>query len=392
MEKYLEIILIGSGYYVCGRNKKNYGTILPAILSFAKLNSFKINIIVGINNKESSKNFSRKINQLKKLLSVESLISHEFIFCEGSPVKFINKYNPNCNLKAGIISIPDHLHFLWAEHLIKSKIPLLVVKPLTLKLKDSIKLFNLSQDLNTPLYVEFHKRFDRQLKLTKDSFQKGLIGDPLYAYTEYTQKKEVPLENFKTWAKFTNIFSYLGVHYVDAIRYITDAIPRRVSATGQKQFLNKHGIDTYDTIQCNLEWETINNKKFNQIIICSWIESNQASAMSRQDLHLIGTNGRLDCEQKDRGLKILTDKNATEDINPDFTRMYSYNNSYIFEGYGIDSVMNFINNITTNNLLPKDKRLCSVKESLFSTAVIESCFKSLRKNSEWIEIKLNLEI
>ena len=392
MDKYLEIILIGSGYYVCGKNKNNYGTILPAILSFAKLNSFKINIVVGINKKNSAETFSIKIDQLRKILSVEDLVSYEFIYCEGSPVNFITKYNSKCDLKAGIISVPDHLHFWWAEHLIKSKIPLLVVKPLTLKLKDSIKLFNLSKKLSTPIYVEFHKRFDRQLKFAKDSFQKGLIGDPLYAFTEYTQKKEVPLENFKNWANFTNIFSYLGVHYVDAIRYITAAIPKRVSATGQKQFLIKHGIDTYDTIQCNLEWEINNKKRFNQIIVCSWIESNQSSAMSKQDLHMIGTNGRLDCEQKDRGLKLLTDNTATEDINPDFTRMYSYNESNIFEGYGIDSVMNFINNIAFNYSQTKDSRLCSVKESLFSTAVIENCFKSLKQNSEWIKIDLNLEI
>ena len=390
MNKYLEIILIGTGYYVCGRDKDNYGTILPAILSFSKLNNFKVKIVVGINNNKSKKIFSKKLNELIKLLAVEDLISHECIYCDGSPVTFTNKYNSNSEFKAGIISIPDHLHFLWAEHLIKSKIPLLVVKPLTLKFKDSLELFYLSKTLSTPIYVEFHKRFDRQLKFTKDSFQKGLIGNLLYAFTEYTQKKEVPLENFQSWADLTNIFSYLGVHYVDAMRYITEAIPKRISATGQKEFLIKNGINTYDAIQCNLEWETTNKKIFNQIIICSWIESNQSSSMSKQDLHLVGTNGRLDCEQKDRGLKILTDLKPTEEINPDFTRMYSYNDANIFEGYGIESISTFIKNIITKDSQFKDKRLCSVKEALFSTAVIENCYESLRRNSEWIDINIDL--
>ena len=140
MNKYLEIILIGTGFYVCGKEKENYGTILPAVLSFAKLNNFKVNIVVGINTKKSKNNFSQKIDDLKRLLAVEDLISHEFIYCDGSPVTFINKYNSNCELKAGIISVPDHLHFIWAEHLIKSKIPLLVVKPLTLKFKRFIRI------------------------------------------------------------------------------------------------------------------------------------------------------------------------------------------------------------------------------------------------------------
>ena len=38
MEKALEIVLIGAGFYVCGGKKKDYGTVLPAILTFAKLN------------------------------------------------------------------------------------------------------------------------------------------------------------------------------------------------------------------------------------------------------------------------------------------------------------------------------------------------------------------
>jgi hypothetical protein len=110
--------------------------------------------------------------------------------------------------------------------------------------------------------------------------------------------------------------------------------------------------------------------------------------MSKQDFHLVGTNGRIDCEQKDRGLKILTDKNATEDINPDFTRIYTHNDSHIFEGYGIDSIVNFIKNIISKEQPSKDKRLCNITEALFSTAVIYNCRKSLEQNSEWIDIDL----
>ena len=41
------------------RTKKDYGTILPAILTFAKLNQIKTKIIIAINKKESAKNFSK---------------------------------------------------------------------------------------------------------------------------------------------------------------------------------------------------------------------------------------------------------------------------------------------------------------------------------------------
>ena len=386
MDNKFEIVLIGSGYYVCGGKKKDYGTILPAILTFSKIHKISIEIIVAINRNESADIFSEKFNHLRELLNIHDLVTYKFIYCKGSSKNFIAQYSQKNKIVAGIISIPDHLHFEWSKRLLESKIPILVVKPLTLKLEEANKLLNLSKKVSTPIFVEFHKRFDRQLKYAKDCFCKELIGTPLYSFTEYTQRKEVPIENFRSWADKSNIFSYLGVHYVDAIQYITQSTPRRVNAIGQKFFLKSKGVNTFDSIQCNIIWETQKNTLFNQIIITNWIESNKSSAMSKQDFHIIGTNGRIDCEQKERGLRILTDSKYTEEINPDFTRLYPQNESFIFEGYGIDSIKNFLNNILLRDFNTIDKRACNIEEAICSTAVIEAASKSIIQNSKWIEI------
>jgi len=386
MDNKFEIVLIGSGYYVCGGKKKDYGTILPAILTFSKIHKISIEIIVVINKNESADIFSKKFNHLRELLNIQDLVTYKFIYCKGSSKNFIAQYSQKNKIVAGIISIPDHLHFEWSKRLLESKIPILVVKPLTLKLEEANKLLNLSKKVSTPIFVEFHKRFDRQLKYAKDCFCKELIGTPLYSFTEYTQRKEVPIENFRSWADKSNIFSYLGVHYVDAIQYITQSTPRRVNAIGQKFFLKSKGVNTFDSIQCNIIWETQKNTLFNQIIITNWIESNKSSAMSKQDFHIIGTNGRIDCEQKERGLRILTDSKYTEEINPDFTRLYPQNESFIFEGYGIDSIKNFLNNILHRDFNTIDKRACNIEEAICSTAVIEAASKSIIQNSKWIEI------
>ena len=116
----------------------------------------------------------------------------------------MNIYKQSDRKVAGIISIPDHLHFKWSEALLKANIPLLVVKPLTLRVCDSIKLLELSKKKSIPIFVEFHKRFDKQIIFSKDSFQNGLIGIPVYSHTEYTQRKEVPLDNFRSWAEMSN--------------------------------------------------------------------------------------------------------------------------------------------------------------------------------------------
>ena len=166
--------------------------------------------------------------------------------------------------------------------------------------------------------------------------------------------------------------------------FITNSKPIKVSATGQKKFLKSLGIETYDSIQCNIEWSNENNSYFNQTILCSWVESNKASAISKQDFKLICINGRIDLEQKERGVRYLTDNSSTEDMNPDFCRVYSKDDFKTFEGYGIDSIENFLKVIENNNL--KDFRLCTFKQASISTAVIEAANVSLENNSDWIYI------
>ena len=41
------------------------------------------------------------------------------------------------------------------------------------------------------------------------------------------------MENFKNWVERSNIFSYLGVHYVDVMRYVTGAVQKNYFS-GQK--------------------------------------------------------------------------------------------------------------------------------------------------------------
>ena len=144
-----EIILIGTGFYVCGARKKilvQYCLLYLRLFHLNKINKISIEIVVSINRYESLDVFSKKFQILKDLLNTGELVSFKHIFCEGSSQKFLSKYKQSNRIVAGIISIPDHLHFDWAEALLKVKIPLLVVKPLTLKLEESIKLDNLSRE------------------------------------------------------------------------------------------------------------------------------------------------------------------------------------------------------------------------------------------------------
>ena len=84
-------------------------------------------------------------------------------------------------------------------------------------------------------------------------------------------------------------------------------------------------------------------------------------------------------------MRLLTDKLPTEEVT-DFTKMYKNNDSYEFEGYGIDSIINFIHFVLESPFCTNDCRLCSVSDALISTSVIDAAAKSLENGSSWQEI------
>ena len=207
-------------------------------MTYAERFREKINIIF-VCNSERKQNAKKKSEKLIKLTNTENLISFEFYLSFGDPKIFSKKFKRTSSPVASIISTPDNFHFKWISEMLKEGIAALTVKPLTLKYSEGRDLLNLSEKENVPLFVEFHKRYDKQLKYAREIFNQGKIGTPLYSFTEYTQRKDVPLKAFKDWCQNTNIFCYLGVHYVDAMHYVTEAIPLKVSASGQKKFLIK---------------------------------------------------------------------------------------------------------------------------------------------------------
>ena len=82
--------------------------------------------------------------------------------------------------------------------------------------------------------VEFHKRLDESNIIMKDRFQSGELGSALYFIVEYSQRKIIPSKVFQSWVTESNVFNYLGVHYIDLIYFISGYKPKSVIGWGQK--------------------------------------------------------------------------------------------------------------------------------------------------------------
>jgi len=225
--------------------------------------------------------------------------------------------------------------------------------------------------------------------MIRDRYQTGQLGELLYCWVEYSQRKSIPSEVFQKWADKTSILQYLGIHYIDIVRFVTSAMPLRVMAVGQKNWLQSKGIDTYDSIQCVIEWQTENGNLFTQTILTNWIDPESSSSMSDQKIKIVGTNGRIESDQKERGIRINIDNEGIEVPNPDFCFEYGFESgNKKWKGYGIDSIKTFLTDIENINAKKVDlKTLEKLRPSFFeasiSTAVIESAHKSLVSDNKW---------
>ena len=381
--------------YVTGRNTDGYGTIFPSIIEFQRVNKEENLEVIFVGTNAKNTNLSkRKVLKALKISGVK--IKTTFYPNKNNTKKnYKSILEQEKNISCAIVVVPDNLHFEVANECLNYNLHTLVVKPFTTKLIEAKRLIEKKNKKNIIGLVEFHKRFDKHNLLLKNTYESQKLGKPLYFNVEYSQKKIIPEKIFRKWSEKTNILQYLGIHYIDLVYFITKARPVRVMAMGQKNWLKKRKINTYDSIQCLIEWKTKSNASFNQTLVVNWIDPNSNSSVSYQKIKFCGTKGNFESDQKIRGIRIISDDNNLEEPNPDFCQPFCFNGKNIqWRGYGIKSVLNFLNG-TKNMLTNKSKfsklvdpNSANFEDGLISTAVIEAATKSLENKSSWKKINL----
>lgn len=385
-QKKLNLLIIGTGMYVCGRSTKGYGTVLPAVMQQYQAGTID-RVLVASKSAESFAVFNAKLDALQELMGIEMpCVRYPMGNCtDGNAYReaIANLPDPG----AVIITTPDRLHTEMALAAIASGKHVLVVKPLSPTVADAEQTIQAAEKYGVYGAVEFHKRWDLANLKLRQAIADGSIGDPLYFHVEFSQRKIIPSEIFSAWVADTNIFQYLGVHYADLIYFVTQALPRRIVATGQKNWLSQRGISSYDAIQVLIEW----SQGFTSTILTNWIDPNCNGAMSQQKIEAIGTAGRFESDQTKRGVQTITDLGGIEDINPYFCQPYrSLDSEYTeYRGYGIESITQFLQDVASiveGNNSPADfeGRRPTFRDALVSTALVEGAKLSLENDSQWV--------
>ncbi len=391
--KKLDIIVIGAGLYVCGKGTSGYGTIMPAIFEWKRHNKNIGDIHCVSTSAKSSKELLKKVNGLEIKTGVKVNVK-AYPENDSKNADTYKKVLKNLKgLACAIIAVPDHLHYQITKDCLEAGLHTLVVKPLTPTYAEGLQLTNLAQKNNLYGAVEFHKRWDKSNIILRDKVKSGALGTPLNCWVEYSQRKSVPISFFKDWASQTSVLQYLGVHYIDVVRFVTGASPKRVMAIGQKSEIIQHEIDAFDSIQCMIEWEMPNGAPFTETLITNWIDPENSTAMSDQKIKFVGTKGRYEADQKERGIRTNTDDLGVEHINPDFCMPYGSKDGNIhWRGYGIESIITFLNDVIAlkdglKKLSDLQIERPSFQESLISTIVVEAAHRSLENDSNWQTIE-----
>ena len=377
--------------YVTGRHTSGPGSALGSIGELSK--TLDIDSITVVSKSESSINdVNRSRDIINKELNID--VSIEFIALGDDSLNKLQDIISLNTFHCAIVALPDHLHYSFGKLLIENKIHCFFVKPLTPTLEESLDLVSLQRKNKVLGVVDFHKRYDEVNLVIKDIINKGDIGSPLSATVEYSQKIEMPTIVFSDWIENSNVFQYLGVHYVDMIYFLTSYKPEKAMAVGTYGILQEKGINTYDSIHATIVWynKAYMEQKMVTQFSTSWIDPSTSSAMSDQKYTIIGTKGRIESNQKHRGVEVTTESEGIQSINPYFSKyLDNTTGGKTYSGYDFKSISQFltdvnqvIKDIVFDNELYEFRP--TLEDTLPTSSVIDAVNKSLIDYSNWVYI------
>jgi predicted dehydrogenase len=240
------------------------------------------------------------------------------------------------------IATPDPFHkepTIYAANLGKH---VLVEKPMDVTVEGCIEMLEAAKKNNILLQVDFHKRYDPYHREICKNVRAGKFGKIEYGYVHMEDRIEVPWKWFPNWAAKSSPAWFLGIHFIDLVRWMLQSNGKRVYATGRKWKLKELGVDTYDSINALVEFKNGATITFDT----SWILPEKFEAIVNQGFRLVGTLGVAECDTQNRGTIVCTEQLGMESYNVGFLlEDEDLEGNPYFSGYGIESIADFVYNL-----------------------------------------------
>lgn len=387
----MRILVVGAGMYVTGRDNTGYGVVLASLAQISKYLDIS-QVVIAAKKPENKKVVAMASQRINSATGSNLKVSYRPV--SGNAKQQLASLLSQRSFDCAIVSIPDHLHYAHTKVLLENNVHCLVVKPFTPTLAEATELYTLQSQNNLYGAVEFHKRFDESNLYVKKVLTNHLLGKILYFTVDYSQRINIPKTIFTKWSEKTNVFQYLGVHYVDMVYFLTGFVPYQAMAIGTDGVLKDNGINAFDSIHATVLWRNPGNDKdtFVTQFATNWIDPNCSSAISDQKYKIIGTKGRIELDQKNRGLELVHEQLGIQHSNPYFAEyLPDPDGALRFQGYGFKSIKQFVEDvqkIRTKKVSPKDlqEHRPSFFQALVSSAVVDAVNASLENDNGWVEI------
>jgi D-galacturonate reductase len=133
-----------------------------------------------------------------------------------------------------VIAVPDQVHYSVLKQAIQNDLHACIVKPLVLKYEQAQEIEKLAYDKGLVIGVEYHKRFDYRSLMARKAYRSGRLGEFRLAQAQMIEPWYYRDSNFQNWCTCENsdMFTYVGCHYVDLVAFITGLRPVSVSVYG----------------------------------------------------------------------------------------------------------------------------------------------------------------
>ena len=132
------------------------------------------------------------------------------------------------------VALPDQLHYPVIMKCLEADQHVLAVKPLVLSYAQARRIEELALAKGLFVGVEYHKRFDDRALLARRDYRAGRFGEFRLGQAAMVEPWYYRDSNFMNWCtcQTSDMFAYVGCHYVDQVHFITGLLPVEVSVYG----------------------------------------------------------------------------------------------------------------------------------------------------------------
>lgn len=155
-----------------------------------------------------------------------------------------------------VVAMPDQLHYMVIKEAMANNQHIMCVKPLVLKYNQSVEIEKEAYDKGLVIGVEYHKRLDDRALIARQLYGQGKFGEFKVGHAEMNEPYYYRHSNFQNWCTCENsdMFAYVGCHYIDQLHFITGLLPKYVSVYGVKDKY-PNGNDGYLWTDGRVVWE-----------------------------------------------------------------------------------------------------------------------------------------